>query len=117
MHTPNQTASSNPIRGRTRTASIALPSLALAGLLQACGGGGGGGGGGSASETAGVPNAGAAPTSTWPFPFGMSVASPTALAPASDVIPGALGIENLGLSTAMATQQAVSSRRIGVLTA
>ncbi|MBI5924715.1 MAG: hypothetical protein HY836_03880 [Aquabacterium sp.] len=116
MHT-SAPSSLTPLARSARAARLRAlrltTTLMMAGLLQACGGGGGGGG--STSETAGVPNAGVAPTSTWPFPFGMSVASPTALAPASDVIPGALGIDNLGLSTAMATQQAVSSSQVDAL--
>lgn len=112
MHTPTPPSLAplerSPRAARLRTLRLATTALTVAGLLHACGGGGGGGGTGS--EAAGVPNAGgAAPTSTWPFPFGMSVASPTALAPASDVIPGALGIDDLGLNTTQTTQQAVLS--------
>ncbi|HEX5355808.1 MAG TPA: hypothetical protein VFW93_06305 [Aquabacterium sp.] len=112
MHTPNslpQTSSELPTRalhaGAARWAATTI-ALALAGLLHACGGGGGGGG---SSEAAGSANSGSAPTSTWPFPIGMSLASPAALASASNVVAGGLGIDNLGLSTTMTPQQAVLS--------
>lgn len=112
MHTPTPLIPSSLMRSSrgapVRAWRLASAAVAVAGLLQACGGGGGGGGN-TSGEAAGVPNAGATPTSTWPFPFGMSVASPTALAPASDVRSGGMGIESLGLSTTMTTQQAVLS--------
>ncbi|MBI2732283.1 MAG: hypothetical protein HYX44_02920 [Aquabacterium sp.] len=85
---------------------LASASLVAVSLLSACGGGGGGGGG---SEAAGSVNAGSAATSPWPFPFGMSVGSPAALANSTAVVSGAMGVDNLGLRTTMTPQQAVVS--------
>lgn len=90
-----------------RPAYLPVPALAgliLAATLSACGGGGGGGGG--ADSTA---NGAANTTSAWPFPIGMSLASPAALATASSVVSGAMGVDDLGLHTTMTTQQAVLS--------
>lgn len=113
MHTPtslthaHQTPSCATRTDRAGTFRWITLALATAGLLHACGGGGGGGGG--SSEAAGSANSGSFATSPWPFPIGMSLASPASLAPASSVIAGGQGIDNLGLSTTMSTQQAVLS--------
>lgn len=82
--------------------TLLLAALALASLLSACGGGGGGGGDAT-------PSSGGNSTSAWPFPIGMSLASPTALAASSTVVSGAMGVDDLGLNTTMTTQQAVLS--------
>lgn len=84
---------------------LSIVSFVTVAALSGCGGGGGGGGGGSSDSSA--TSSGVAPTSAWPFPFGMSLASPTALASSSAVISGATGVSDIGLHTTMTTQQAM----------
>jgi hypothetical protein len=105
MHTANPTIR----RNHRHPAVRALASAALASLLMsACGGGGGGGGGDSApgatSSSSGVP-----------FPFGMTLASPAALGAVSAVVPGALGILDLGLNASTTPLQRVVSSQVDAL--
>lgn len=107
MHTPFRTRhpSFSLPQGAIRR-GLACAYLVATSLLSACGGGGGGSGG-DVSPAAGSLNAGSATTSLWPFPIGMSVGSPAALANSSALISGGMGLDNLGLRTTMTTQQAV----------
>lgn len=108
MHTPFRPFQpSFSLTQRAVWRGLATAALAAVSMLSACGGGGGGGGG--SSEAAGSANAGSVATSPWPFPIGMSVGSPAALASSSAVVGGAMGVDNLGLHTTMTTQQAVVS--------
>ena len=87
-------------------------ALAAGMAVAACGGGGGGG---DAPSTTNTPPGSTVSSSAAPFPIGMSMASPTALAASSSVIAGGLGIVNLGFNTIATTTQSVLSSQVDAL--
>ena len=115
MHThrtPSRTGL--PHRTHRHPATRAFASAVLASILMsACGGGGGGGGGGNGGGNGG--SGSASSTSSTPFPFGMTLASPAALAAVSSVVPGALGIVDLGVHASATPLQRVVSSQIDAL--
>lgn len=108
MHTNHPSSRIPAVQHRRQHWAI---GATLAGvLLTACGGGGGGG-----SDSAGTDPGATASSASLPFPIGMTLASPAALASVSSVVPGGLGIVDLGLSTNATPLQRVVSSQVDAL--
>jgi hypothetical protein len=116
MHTPILTHRDKAVPRADALSRIARPGRWLAGgvlaglLLAACGGGGGGGG-----SDGGAPTGSTVSSSGVPFPIGMTLASPAALAASTSVVSGGLGIVELGIGASTTPLQSVMSSQVDAL--